>query len=161
MAIKRYLGVLGQRPQAVARICGSGDYPGLHGTAEFYSTGCGVLVSVEVWGLPTDQGECSGRIFGMHIHSGGSCTGTAAEPFADALGHYNPDGCPHPEHRGDLPPLLGCDGHALLVVLTDRFALREVVGRSLILHGQRDDFTTQPSGNAGAMIACGVIAWCC
>lgn len=156
MAIN-YLGVLRGAPRAVARICGSPAYPNLHGTAQFYSAGCGVLVAVELWGLPAGQEPCAGRVFGLHIHSGESCTGTAAEPFANALGHYNPDGCPHPQHRGDLPPLFGCGGHAFQVVLTDRFRVQEVLGRTVIVHEQPDDFTTQPSGNAGAMIACGEI----
>lgn len=91
------------------------------------------------------------------IHSGEQCTGDAADPFAAALGHYDPDGCPHPEHAGDLPPLFSTRGYAFQVFLTDRFSLHEIVGRTVIIHSSPDDFTSQPSGNAGTKIACGRI----
>ena len=80
------------------------------------------------------------------------------EAFSDAGGHWNPAGCPHPYHAGDLPPVFAtASGRGFLAVLTDRFSLPEVVGHTVILHGHLDDFTTQPSGSAGETIACGVI----
>ncbi|MFR5863801.1 MAG: superoxide dismutase family protein [Acutalibacteraceae bacterium] len=108
-------------------------------------------------GLPSAQGACSGRFFAFHIHEGSACRGSATDPFSAAGSHFNPAGCPHPFHAGDLPPLLGCDGDALSVFLTNRFRVDEVVGRTVIIHDQPDDFTTQPAGNAGSRIACGVI----
>lgn len=145
-----------RRPDAHALIRGSDDYPEILGNTWFYQTGYGVLVVAEVFGLPT-AGDCESPVFAFHIHEGMSCTGNASDPFADALTHYNPGGCPHPYHAGDLPPLFGCDGYALAVFLTDRFRLEEVVGRTIIIHSRPDDFTTQPAGNAGVKIACGVI----
>ena len=71
--------------------------------------------------------------------------------------HYNPHGCDHPYHAGDLPPLFETSGLALSAFLTDRFTVDEVIGRTVIIHDQPDDFTTQPSGNSGTKIACGVI----
>ena len=79
------------------------------------------------------------------------------EAFADAMSHYNPMGCEHPYHAGDLPPLFGSNGSALLLFLTDRFSVKEVIGKTVIIHDRPDDFTTQPSGNSGTKIACGVI----
>jgi Cu-Zn family superoxide dismutase len=93
----------------------------------------------------------------MHIHEGGSCTGNAADPFADAGSHYNPEGCEHPAHAGDLPPLFSNRGTAWGAVLTDRFSVGEISGKTVIIHLNPDDFTTQPAGNSGAKIACGVI----
>ena len=78
--------------------------------------------------------------------------------FADAHGHYNPKGTPHPEHAGDLPPLLSNHGMAWMAVYTDRFYPEDVVGRTVIIHEKADDFRSQPSGDAGEMIACGEIA---
>lgn len=49
-----------------------------------------------------------------------------------------------------MPPLFGADGEALLIFLTDRFRVRDIVGRTVIIHAMPDDFTTQPSGNSGA-----------
>lgn len=59
--------------------------------------------------------------------------------------------------RGDLPPLLSMGGRAFLAVETGRFTPCEVVGRTVVIHGSADDFHTQPAGNAGKKIACGVI----
>ena len=61
------------------------------------------------------------------------------------------------DHAGDLPPLFGNHGFAFAVFLTDRFSVREVLGKTVIVHLKPDDFTTQPSGSAGEKIACGEI----
>ncbi len=145
-------------PDAVALLRGSAAYPTISGTAKFFETPFGVLVSTEAVGLPPADGPCGSRIFALHIHEGGACTGNGADPFADAGGHYNPKNFPHPYHAGDLPPLFStAGGRALSVCLTDRFTVEEIIGRTVILHGSPDDFTTQPAGNAGERIACGRI----
>ena len=141
---------------AVAHIRGSQDFPDLHGTVQFRQTPRGVLVTAEIVNLPT-EGFPKNGIFGFHIHEGHACSGPENNPFADAGGHYNPTGAPHPFHAGDLPPLFGNNGYAWMEVLTDRFALGEVIGRTVIIHRQPDDFTSQPAGNAGMRIGCGII----
>lgn len=151
--------VMNRKPNAFAHICGSQDYPDIHGMVHFYQTRCGVLVVSEVFGLPVKSDMCSSPIFAFHIHEGCECTGTSADPFADAKGHYNPDNCLHPYHAGDMPPLFGNNGYAFASFLTERFCVREVIGRTVIIHRDPDDFMTQPSGNAGAKIACGIIQW--
>lgn len=143
--------------QAWADLRGDVLHPGIYGIALFHQTPDGVIVAVDVSGLPSAQGACSGRFFAFHIHEGSACRGSATDPFSAAGSHFNPTGCPHPFHAGDLPPLLGCDGDALSVFLTNRFRVDEVIGRTVIIHDQPDDFTTQPAGNAGSRIACGVI----
>lgn len=148
---------LSQRPQASAAIMGSPAYPTIKGEAHFHQTPMGALLVIEVLGLPSGRGSCASPVFALHIHDGPSCSGNAQDPFANARTHYNPDNCPHPYHAGDLPPLFGAGGRAFLAVLTDRFTVREIIGRTLILHSARDDFTTQPAGDAGQKIACGVI----
>lgn len=138
---------------AWAALRGGREYPRLLGTSKFFQTPAGVLVLAEVWGLPqTDTG-----VFGFHIHEGDSCGGTPEKEFSDAKGHLNPGNLPHPEHMGDLPPLFARRGYAWAAFLTSRFTIREILGRTVILHAGPDDFTTQPSGDAGKMIACGVI----
>lgn len=144
-------------PKAQAAISGSAQYPDIRGTASFYPVENGTLVITEVQGLPFTPGACNARIFALHIHEGSSCTGNAQDPFANTGGHYNPDKCEHPKHAGDLPPLFGNEGYAWGAVVTNRFDIDEVIGRTIIIHAGPDDFTTQPSGNAGAKIACGVI----
>lgn len=149
--------VLRGKPQAVAKVAGSESYPDVSGTVRFYQTKEGVIVWAEVHGLPHSQLPCQSRVFGFHIHEGRNCGGNTEDPFADAMSHYDPKGCEHPYHAGDLPPLFGNGGFALSLFLTDRFSLREVMGRTVIIHDHPDDFTTQPSGHSGTKIACGVI----
>ena len=144
-------------PAAWANLRGSEAYPNLQGSVRFYENGHGVLVITEVTGLPTAQNPCENPIFALHIHEGGSCTGNEQDPFADVGMHYNPLRCPHPYHAGDMPPIFGAAGYAFSAFVTDRFTIRDIVGRTVILHGSPDDFTTQPSGNAGEKIACGEI----
>ncbi len=101
--------------------------------------------------------DCQSRIFGFHIHEGGCCRGNESDPFADTLSHYNPNGCEHPAHAGDLPPLFGNKGCAFSAFLTDRFTVEEIIGRTVVIHDMPDDFTTQPAGGSGSKIGCGVI----
>ena len=137
---------------AVAYVRGSGAYPDIRGCVRFRQMDGGVLVTAEIRGLPGDDG-----IFAFHIHSGGTCSGSADDPFRDAQGHYHPENCPHPAHAGDMPPLFSNKGYAAQAFLTGRFTVREIIGRTVIIHAGTDDFTSQPAGNAGARIACGVI----
>ena len=153
----QFASLLFQSPGALANIRGSASYPEIKGIARFYQTGHGVLVAVELSGLPSPIERCKSPVFGFHIHQGGSCSGNSENPFADADGHYNPHNCPHPYHAGDLPPIFGAKGFAFSVALTDRINVNEIIGKTVILHRNPDDFTTQPSGNAVEMIACGKI----
>lgn len=144
-------------PAAYAELTGNPGNAEITGIVRFYPVGDGVLVNAEVYGLPVSSENCGPAIFGFHIHEGNSCTGTASDPYANAGGHLNPANCPHPAHMGDLPPLFGNNGSAWMMYFTDRFTLPDVIGKTIIIHGDPDDFTTQPSGNSGAKIACGAI----
>ena len=152
-----YLSVFLRKPDASAEIYGSEDYPEIEGNTYFYQTRNGVVVGAEVSGLPKPRDVCRSPVFGFHIHEGTKCTGNENDPFANTLSHYNPKICPHPFHAGDLTPLFGANGYAFSVFLTNRFTVDEVIGKTIIIHSAPDDFTTQPSGNAGTKIACGVI----
>ena len=131
------------------------------GTATFEQTPSGVLMYVEVAGLPPGA-------HGIHLHAAGSC----APDFTHATGHINPDGVPHglrhPDgpDSGDLPNLyVGADGSAMAEFFTtgvsvaggDMPALLDEDGAAVIIHEQPDDHLTQPIGGAGGRIACGVI----
>jgi Cu-Zn family superoxide dismutase len=151
--------VLRQKPTAFSEINGSVDYPQIHGTARFYQTEKGVVVALEVSGLPTTSNNCASPIFALHIHGGLSCTGSESDLFSDAGVHYNPHQCPHPYHAGDLPPLFGNDGFGFMILLTNRFAVYEIIGKTIVVHSSPDDFITQPSGNSGTKIACGEIRY--
>ena len=146
-----------QRPCAVARIAGSCKYPEIRGCIWFYTTEMGVLVAAEVCGLPETADRCSNPFFGFHIHEGHCCSGNTENPFADAGGHFNPDCCSHPEHAGDMPPLLANDGYSLQMFLMNKYCVDEIIGKTVIIHSNPDYFSTQPSGNSGEMIPCGEI----
>lgn len=149
--------LLSNSPFARARVSGSADYPKIQGSVDFAELDNGVLVIADINGLPTQGDKCSCRVFGFHIHEGDSCTGTKNDPFANTKAHFNPSNCPHPCHAGDMPPLFGNSGRAWLAFLTDRFTVSDIIGKTVVIHSGPDDFVTQPSGNSGEKIACGVI----
>ena len=126
----------GRRPDAAAVLTGEA-----RGTIRFWQTRSGVLIEAQIRDLP----ETQTGFFAFHIHE------------SAAGGHYNPDDLPHPQHAGDLPPLLACGDDAYLAVKTCRFRLRYILGRTAVIHSGFDDFRTQPSGNPGTKLAQGVI----
>lgn len=139
------------RPTAVACIKGGHDAPGLSGEVRFYQECGSVLVVANISDLPQNNGS---GFFALHIHEGADCSG---ENFSNTGSHYDPCSEKHPQHAGDLPPLLLCGGGAYLAVRTDRFRAADVIGRTIVIHNGPDDFRSQPAGNAGRKIACGVI----
>lgn len=142
--------IVSQKPMAMARLRGNKENPNLKGYVRLYQYPCGVLVEAEISGLPNRPGG----FFGFHIHEGGACEG---ETFSGTGSHYDTSCRPHPRHAGDLPPLISYGGRAYMAVMTDRFSIRDVVGRTVVVHGMPDDFRSQPAGDAGEKIACGVI----
>jgi Cu-Zn family superoxide dismutase len=102
---------------------------------------------------------------GFHIHEKGDCS---SGDGMSAGGHFNPRGKPHASvftvdrHAGDLPMVVAdAAGNATLVAELDLISIgsgdTDIVGRGLIVHKDPDDFQTQPTGNSGARVACGVI----
>lgn len=158
--MKSYAALLTQPSHAYAEIEGSAEYPQMHGVVRFYQTRNGVLIAAEINGLPHSHEDCGYRAFAFHIHAGGQCHGDIHDPFSGAMSHYNPAECEHPFHAGDLPPLFENHGYAFSIFLTNRFSLSEIIGKTAIIHGNPDDFTTHPSGNAGEKLACGIITAC-
>lgn len=141
-----------RKPCCSAEIRGSDLYPDIHGTVLFFDACQGTVVFTEIYGLPVRNG-----FFAMHIHSGSICSGTAKDPFADAGAHLDLHSDFHPFHTGDLPALLSNDGYAWSAVYTGRFRPSQVCGHTVVIHAHPDDYHTQPSGDSGAKIACGVI----
>jgi Cu-Zn family superoxide dismutase len=129
------------------------------GEATFEQVGGKVRVIVFVQGLKPGQDH------GLHIHEAGDCS---SGDGMSAKGHFNPHGKPHGHpssgnrHAGDLPSLKANKaGRANVQVDVDGITVgpgpASIVGRGLIVHADPDDYKTQPTGNAGARIACGVI----
>lgn len=148
------------KPQAAAELEATRGND-VKGTVRFMQTGADtVLVTAQITGLKPNSEH------GFHIHEKGDCS---SGDGMSAGGHFNPTGSPHgkygsdPHHGGDLPSLLAdASGVARInteikgVNLTDGKA-NNIVGRGLIVHADADDFKTQPTGNAGARLACAVI----
>jgi Cu-Zn family superoxide dismutase len=129
------------------------------GEATFEQVNGKVKVTIFVQGLKPNSEH------GLHIHEKGDCS---SGDGMSTGGHFNPQGKPHARHTdasrhaGDLPSLkAGKDGRAKvdveLDVITVGSGATDVIGRGLIVHADPDDYKTQPTGNAGARIACGVI----
>ena len=141
-------------PDASAAIKGSSSYPDIQGEVQFYGVHGGTIVTVQITGLPENK---SGNFYGFHIHEGESCTGNAADPFANAEEHYNPAKVSHPYLSGDMPVLMGNNGMVWCRFYTDRFFPEDIIGKTVIIHDMPDDFKSQPAGDSGVKIACGVI----
>lgn len=104
-------------------------------------------------------------VLAVHLHEHGDCS----DPEGKSAGaHWNPEGSPHGRwgeacHLGDIGNIVvDAKGRGKLTLTTDRWTIggdpkSDIRGRSVIVHAAPDDFTTQPTGNAGARIGCGVI----
>ncbi len=141
-----------QRPCCTAVISGSVKYPKIYGTVSFFKACIGSLVVAEIFNLPSDN-----KVFAMHIHNGRSCSGNSNDPFANAGSHLDLLNEEHPFHTGDLPALFSNNGYAWTALYTNRFQPAQVKGYPVIIHADPDDYHTQPSGNSGEKIACGII----
>jgi Cu-Zn family superoxide dismutase len=98
-------------------------------------------------------------LHGFHVHDVGDCS---APDASSAKGHYNPTGKPHGTHAGDLPDLIAdAAGTALPVFLASDLHLGDgaggISGRALVVHADPDDHVSQPAGNSGKRISCGVV----
>lgn len=145
-------------PRAVASM-GPTQGQTVQGLVTFQASGDQVWVHARFTGLPP------GSEHGFHVHENGNC---ASADGSSAGGHFNPARQAHgpqdaEHHAGDMPSLKA-DAQG---VIDQRFVLHHasldggptaLVGRSVILHANADDFKTQPTGNSGPRIACGVIA---
>lgn len=129
----------------------------VRGTVRFSAEGEAVRVRAEITGLtPGDHG--------IHIHENGDCSAADA---SSAGGHFNPTKQPHggrddeARHLGDLGNLTAdANGRAELDHLDRHLTLtgpNRIVGRAVIVHAGRDDLKSQPTGDSGARVACGVI----
>lgn len=130
------------------------------GTASLTGTPNGVLIELEVSGLP------AGERLGFHVHETGSCDHETDHESAG--GHFNPADAPHGymaeggPHAGDMPnQYVGEDGVLRAQVFNSMVTLDEgeagIMGRALMVHGGGDDYQTQPTGDAGDRLACAVI----
>ena len=146
-------------PTAYADLGGRPLAPNLVGKALFYQLTDGILLTIAATGIPEISSDGTHSYFhGFHIHDKGNCSpGTLANPFPSTDGHWNPTDQPHPFHYGDLPPLMSTNGTAVMAIYIGSFSVDGIIGKSLVIHEKRDDFTSQLAGDSGKKLACGVI----
>jgi Cu-Zn family superoxide dismutase len=148
----------GKPADATAKLESKSDSKAM-GTATFKVEGGKVHMKVEMTGLTPGE-------HAIHIHEKGDCS---APDASSAGGHWNPSGENHgkwgvaPFHHGDIGNLKAdANGKATLSFSTDLWTVgdgkpSDIVGKAVVVHLKEDDFKTQPSGNAGGRVACGVI----
>ena len=132
----------------------------VHGTLSLAPAGDGLMLRGTVEGLAPDS------VHGFHIHERGDCSAADA---SSAGGHFNPGAAPHGRmgagmhHAGDVDNLhADAEGVARVALHLPGLSLGDggtddVLGRAFVVHAAADDYRSQPAGNAGARIACGVI----
>lgn len=127
------------------------------GVVHFVDSGAGIRVIADVEALAPGP-------HGFHVHEFGDCS---APDGASAGGHFNPEDMPHgaptdtQRHVGDLGNISADDTGVAHFEWTDSLlsftGVRSIIGRGVVVHAEEDDFTSQPTGAAGARLACGVI----
>ncbi len=159
--IQQQAGVLSipSTKQAIATI-GSASGSSVTGMATFTQNGDQITLTIEIQ-------NASPGIHAVHIHENGDCSSPDGK---SAGGHWNPTGVAHGKwgegefHLGDLGNItVGEDGTGGIELTTSLWEIGtgsdiDVVGRGIVVHAGADDFTSQPSGDAGARIGCGAIA---
>jgi Cu-Zn family superoxide dismutase len=147
----------GRAQDAVAELIDGKANP--VGTAQLNQLEQGVQIVLAVSGLPAGE-------HALHLHE----TGTCEPPFESAGGHFNPTGAAHGwdsaegPHAGDLPNIYVGEGELQIEYLTDKVSLDDGEtslfdddGSAIVIHQGLDDYQTDPAGDAGDRVACGVI----
>jgi Cu-Zn family superoxide dismutase len=142
------------KAEAVLRDAGGADV----GKASVQQADGGLRATIDVTGMPAGM-------HGVHVHMTGKCEGP---DFASAGGHWNPNAHQHGTqnpmgpHGGDLPNLeVGADGRGRLTFMLPAGGTYEGLldedGAAVVVHAKADDLKTDPSGNSGGRVACGVL----
>lgn len=153
--IHEYSYMSSERPALLGILNGGVGHEDIKGLAAVFWLPDAVWLEAQFEGMPASE------VFGFHIHDGAVCT--SENSFSDAGGHLDLCGegvwCgQHPYHAGDLPPIFSdTNGSATMGVYLDRALVENFSGRTIILHSRPDNFTSQPAGNSGIRIACGIL----
>lgn len=151
--------VQGPRPLHATAVLEARSGSAVHGTAHLVERRGIVHVRADIEGL------APASVHGFHVHDKGDCS---APDASSAGGHFNPGGSAHGRadaaihHAGDLPSLTADAGGRAHVMfdlpgVTLGPGPASIAGRSFVVHRDADDFTSQPAGNSGPRVACGVI----
>jgi Cu-Zn family superoxide dismutase len=143
-----------EEPSKAIAVLSSASASKVTGTVTFTKSGDGVKVVADISGLTPGK-------HGFHVHEFGDCSAADA---TSAGSHFNPTNDPHAghdadkRHMGDLGNLEADSSGKARLDLTDKhMKLSAVIGKAVIVHEKADDLKTQPTGDAGGRVACGVI----
>ncbi len=154
--VNRFSYMAAERPALIGHIRGGIRNPDIIGLAAVHWLPDGLFFTAEINGLPPSE------VLAFHVHEGAVCR--ASDDFSEAGDHLSNCGgddiwCGrHPYHAGDLPPVMSDEnGYAFMSVYIGKASVSDYSGRTVIVHNNKDDFTTQPSGASAVRIACGVL----
>ena len=140
-----------ERDFAYAELSGNPKYPDLTGLISFIQYPYHVEVSLFLENIPKDQ------LLRFHIYEGTTCSEKSEDEFVDAKIHYAPDNSDRSDHTWDLPSIYSYDGRARMTFNTDKFFVRDILGKTIILYENLDNFRNQLASDAESKIACGEI----
>ena len=149
--------LLSETPRAVS-VLQAKSGSNIQGSISFTQSGNNILVTGTFSGLTPNSEQ------GIHIHEFGDCSALDA---SSAGGHYNPNSTRHGKHdslsshAGDMPNLkVDANGNSYYQASLNHFSLvgeHNIIGKSVVVHRNKDDYVTQPAGNSGERIGCGII----
>lgn len=146
-------------PAMTANLQGAPSDTDFSGTVTLTPDGTGVRVVADLSGVDTDGPHA------IHVHENGQCDHDEAggKHFTSAGSHFNPAGAEHacppaePRHAGDLGNVEISGGSGRLELTVNNVTADQLAGKAIILHAKQDDCKTQPTGDAGDRLACGVV----
>lgn len=135
---------------------GESHHPDISGMVTFGRTEHGTLITAEIYGL-SESGAAGDGVFPFCIHNGSCMSFDENGEFCRSEGCFNPDNNHPPMRAGDLPPLFSCGGFAYMQVVTNRFSIEDIIGKSVIIHALSDEPFSCKNAENSKKIACGII----
>ena len=140
-----------ERDFAYDELTGNPKYTDITGLISFIQYPYHVEVSLFLENIPKDQ------LLRFHIYEGTTCSEKSEDEFVDAKIHYAPDNSDYPNHTWDLPSIYSYDDKVRMTFNTDKFFVRDILGKTIILYKNLDNFRNQLASDAESKIACGEI----
>ena len=142
------------RNNVYAIMRGGSKNPDINGMVTFGRTERGVLITAEIYGL---SDKFPGEVYPFCIWDGSCMSLDKDGEFCNGDGYFNPEKLAPPMRAGDLPPLISCKGYAYMQVVTNRFSIEDIIGKSVIIHSPSNQAFPEETSDDLKKIACGII----